>query len=216
MPIRKLSILVPVFNEVTTVERLLRLVAEVHFPIEREIVAVDDGSTDGSRDVLRRLTEQGLIRHVEHQGNSGKGAAVRTAVDHATGDVVVIQDADLELEPGDLPTLLEPLLLGEADVCYGTRFAPPIPWAIRRLPTYWGNRVLNFISNRLNGLHISDCMVCYKMMVRGAVTRLGITESGFAVDSEITAKIAKLGYKIVERPIHYRPRSVAGGSLFRL
>ncbi len=215
MPIGKLSILVPVYNEVATVEQLLRRVADVEFPIEREIVVVDDGSTDGSGDVLRRLSEQGLIRYFVHAGNQGKGAAVRTAAEHATGDVVVIQDADLELEPNDLPTLLAPILLGETEVCYGTRFAPPVPRAIRRLTTYWGNRVLNFISNRLNGLHISDCMVCYKMFVRGAASRLDMTESGFAVDSEITAKLAKLGYSITERPIHYRPRTVASGKKIR-
>ena len=215
MSVRKLSILVPVFNERATVEQLLRKVASVPFPIEREIIAVDDGSTDGSREVLRKLADEGLIRYVVHEANRGKGAAVRTAVEHADGDVVVIQDADLELEPNDLLRLLEPILSGEANVCFGTRFAPPIPQAIRRLPTYWGNRVLNFISNRLNGLRISDCMVCYKMAVRSAVSRLGITESGFAVDSEITAKFARMGYKIVERPIHYEPRSIAGGKKIR-
>lgn len=212
---RKLSILVPVYNELATLEPLLRRLARVRFPIDREIVVVDDGSTDGSRAVLRRLAAEELIRYVESAANNGKGAAVRTAAAHATGQVLVVQDADLELDPEDLPTLLEPILAGETQVCYGTRFTPPVPAEIRRLPTYWANRFLNFISNRLNGIRITDFNTCYKMFTAQVASRFSISETGFGMEPEITAKISRLGYKIVERPVRYHPRTIAGGKKIR-
>ena len=211
----KLSILVPVYNELATLEPLLRRVAAVDFLIDREIVVVDDGSTDGSRAVLRRLAREGLIRYIESESNNGKGAAVRTAAAHATGQVLVIQDADLELEPEDLPALLEPILAGETQVCYGTRFAPPVPAEFRRLPTYWANRGLNLISNLLNGIRITDFNTCYKMFTAEVAARLSIRETGFGMEPEITTKIARMGYRIIERPIRYRPRTVAGGKKIR-
>ncbi len=211
----KLSILIPVYNEVATVEELLRRVAAVRFPIVREIVVADDGSTDGSRLVLRRLAREGLIRYIESESNHGKGAAVQAAAAHASGQILVIQDSDLELDPEDLPTLLEPILAGETQVCYGTRFAPPVPLAIRRLPTYWANRFLNRISNVLNGIRLTDFNTCYKMFTAEVASRFSITENGFGMEPEITTKITRLGYDILERPVHYHPRSFAGGKKIR-
>jgi len=211
----KLSILVPVFHEAATVERLLRRVAEVSFPIEREIVAVDDGSSDGSREVLQRLGQEGLIRWVAHEVNRGKGAAVQTAVRHAQGDVLVVQDADLELDPGELPGLLAPILNGETSVCYGSRSLNGASAALRRRPAYWANRLLNALSNRLNGLRITDFNTCYKMMTAQVMHQLDLTQNGFALEPEITTKLARLGYTIVERPIRYQPRSVAAGKKIR-
>jgi glycosyltransferase involved in cell wall biosynthesis len=208
---QELSILVPVYNEVATVERLLRGVAAVRFPVTREIIAVDDGSTDGSPAVLERLASEGLIKFVSHRENQGKGAAVRTAVSLARGQILVVQDADLELDPADLPKLLEPILGGETEVCFGTRFGSAIPASTKRLPTYWANRVLNWISNRLNGLRITDFNTGYKMMTAEVMARLEIEENGFGMEPEITAKIARLGYRIIERPVRYRPRTVAAG-----
>lgn len=213
--VRKLSILVPVYNEAATVETLLRRVAEVRFPIEREILAVDDGSCDGSREVLQRLASEGVIRLVAHQANRGKGAAVRTAVEHAHGDVLVVQDADLELDPHDLPNLLAPILAGEAEVCYGSRFLGGADRSLRYRPAYWANRILNAFSNVLNGLKITDFNTCYKLVTAEVMARLALTQDGFALEPEITTKLARLGYTIVERPIGYRPRSVAAGKKIR-
>lgn len=212
---RKLSILVPVYNEVATVEQLVHCVAVVPFPIDREIVVVDDGSSDGSREILVRLAETNLITFVGHESNRGKGAAVQTALQHARGDVVVVQDADLELDPNDLPALLEPILSGDAEVCYGSRFMSTVPGSMRCMPTYWVNRVLNALSNLLNGINITDFNTCYKMVTTEVMSKLGIAQNGFAMEPEITAKIARLGYRIVERPVHYHPRTFAGGKKIR-
>lgn len=214
--LRKLSILVPVYNEVATVEQVLWRVAAVSFPIEREIVVVDDGSSDGSRQVLERLASTGLIQLIKHDTNKGKGAAVRTALRHARGQILVVQDADLELNPADLPTLLEPILSREAQVCYGSRFMNGIPWTVRRRPTYWGNIALNKLSNFLNGIRITDFNTCYKMMTREVLARVSITENGFAMEPEITAKIAQLGHAIVERPVRYEPRGFGDGKKIRV
>lgn len=210
-----LSILVPVYNEAATVEQLLRRVAAVPFSIEREIIAVDDGSSDSSAAILRRLDDEGVIQFVSHGANRGKGAAMRTAAARAKGDILVIQDADLELDPNDLPALLQPILAGEAAVCFGTRFARSVPGWIRRRPTYWANRLLNGISNRLNRTRLTDFNTCYKMMTAEIMARLHLREDGFAIEPEITGKLARLGYDIAERPVYYSPRNVAGGKKIR-
>ena len=211
----ELSILVPVYNEVATVEQLLDRVVHVSFGVDREIVVVDDGSTDGSRAVLARLASLGLIRYFEHKRNRGKGAAVRTAVARARGRVLVVQDADLELDPADLPALLEPILKGETAVCYGTRFGHAVPASFRRLPTYWANRGLNGLSNVINGIGISDFNTCYKMMTADLMAQIDLEAEGFSMEPEITAKITRLGYRIVERPIRYTPRRRADGKKIR-
>ncbi len=213
--ITKLSILVPVFNEVATAETLLRRVAAVRFPIDREIIVVDDGSSDGSTRVLRSLADENLIKLIVHEANQGKGAAVRTALRHTTGDVIVIQDADLELDPEDLPMLLVPILRGESNVCYGSRFQNGVSWNVRRRPSYWANILLNKLSNLVNGIHLTDFNTCYKMMTMEVMSRLSITQSGFAMEPEITAKITRLGYGITERPVHYRPRTLGAGKKIR-
>ncbi len=212
---RKLSILVPVYNEAATVEQVLRRVAVVPFPIAREIIVVDDGSSDGSQETLQRLAGTDLIKLIVHEVNRGKGAAVQTALKHAAGDIVVIQDADLELDPYDLPKLLEPILSGEAQICYGSRFLNGVPWSVRLRATYLANRMLNGLSNLVNGIKITDFNTCYKMMTTSVVSRFSITQSGFAVEPEITGKIARLGYRIVERPVYYQPRTFGAGKKIR-
>jgi len=213
--VRKLSILIPVYNEAGTIDELLRRVLAVRFPIERELVVVDDGSTDGSRQMLARSVRTLPFKLIEHEMNMGKGAAIQTALKHATGDVVVVQDADLELDPSDLPNLLEPIRSGQADVCYGSRFLNGLPVRYRLKATYWANRLLNALSNRINGLRITDFNTGYKMMTTAVLSRIAITQSGFEMESEITGKLARLGLKIVERPVRYTPRSVRAGKKIR-
>lgn len=211
----KLSILIPVYNEAATIGELLRRVTAVRFPIDREIIVVDDGSCDGSQQVWERLAQTGVIKFIAHNTNMGKGAAVQTALKHTTGDVVVIQDADLELDPDDLPKLLEPILSGQTQVCYGSRFMGGVTWHIRRRPTYWANRILNALSNLVNGIKLTDFNTCYKMLTADVLSRFSITQSGFAMEPEITAKIARLGYRIVERPVRYEPRGYGAGKKIR-
>lgn len=215
MVIQKLSVIVPVYNEAATVERLLRRVRAVRFPVECEIIVADDASTDGSIDVVRSLAQAENIVLVERKVNGGKGAAVRAALARVTGEVVVVQDADLELDPADLPMLLAPILSGVADVCYGSRFLSRVTWSMRTRPAYWANVALNGLSNLLNGLKITDFNTCYKMMTTRTMERLELSENGFAMEAEITAKLARLGRRIVERPISYRPRTRQGGKKIR-
>ncbi len=215
MPL-KLSILVPVYNEAATVEKLLRRLAAVDFPIEREIIAVDDGSADGSREILQRLAGEGWIRVLVHPGNQGKGAAILSAARQADGQVLVIQDADLELDPHDLPALLEPILAGDTQVCFGSRFLKPRPQSSAMRLTYWANRILNGLCNLLNGIAITDFNTCYKMLTREVLGRLQLSEKGFAMEPEITTKLARLGVAIVERPIRYEPRTAHAGKKIRV
>lgn len=201
-----LSILIPVYNERATLRAVLDKVRAVAFPVRTEIVIVDDGSTDGSRDLLADLPPWRDVRVIFHEANAGKGAAIQTALAHATGDVVVIQDADLELEPADLLPLFDVLQRGESQVCYGSRFLGDTR-QFHGLSTYWANRTLNFICNRLNGIRISDMNTCYKMMRTDIARRLNLQSRGFAMEPEITTKLARMGVKIAERPVRYRPRS---------
>ena len=210
-----LSILIPVYNEAPTIRAILDKVRAVPFPVEREIIVVDDGSTDGTRDALAALPTWSDVRVVLHEKNGGKGAAVQTALRHAQGEIVVIQDADLELEPSDLLPLLDVLRSGESDVCYGSRFLGDNR-AFRRLPTYWANRILNGACNLINGLRITDMNTCYKMMRRDIALRIRLESRGFAMEPEITTKLARMGRRIVERPITYRPRGRAEGKKIRI
>lgn len=209
-----LSILIPVYNERATVRGVLDKVRAVKFPVEREIIMVDDGSTDGSRDVLSDLPDWPDVRVVMHEKNAGKGAAIQTALKHARGEIVVIQDADLELEPTDLIPLFDVVHRGESDVCYGSRFMGDNK-AYRGMPTYWANRSLNFVCNVLNGIRITDMNTCYKMMRAEVAKKINLTSRGFAMEPEITTKLARLGVRIVERPITYRPRGRDEGKKIR-
>ena len=209
-----LSILIPVYNERATLRAVLDKVRAVAFPVRTEIVIVDDGSTDGSRDLLTDLPPWRDVRVIFHEANAGKGAAIQTALAHATGDVVVIQDADLELEPADLLPLFDVLQRGESQVCYGSRFLGDTR-QFHGLSSYWANRTLNFICNRLNGIRISDMNTCYKMMRTDVARRLNLQSRGFAMEPEITTKLARMGVTIAERPVRYRPRSKHLGKKIR-
>ncbi|MDP9332497.1 MAG: glycosyltransferase family 2 protein [Actinomycetota bacterium] len=208
--LRKLSVVVPVFNERNTLVEILRRMRAVELPdgIEREIIVVDDGSNDGTRDVLNQLGDS-TVRVVMHEANLGKGAAVRTGFAHATGDYVLVQDADLEYDPEDWPKLLNPVLRGRARVVYGSRFTGE-----RRnmLLLHWmGNRFLSMTTNVLYNTTLSDMETCYKLLDRRLIDELALSSDRFDIEPEITAKILKRGIRIYEVPISYSGREFDEG-----
>jgi glycosyltransferase involved in cell wall biosynthesis len=209
-----LSILIPVYNEQATIRKVLDKVLAVAFPVAIEIVVVDDGSKDGSAEELRSLPPMANVRAYFHEVNAGKGAAIQTALREARGQIVVIQDADEELNPADLLPLLQRVHAGGAPVCYGSRFLGDVSH-LRWLPTYWANRILNGICNVLNGLSLTDMNTCYKMMRADIAMRLGLESRGFAMEPEITTKLARMGIEIVELPISYQPRQKTDGKKIR-
>ena len=210
----KLSVLIPVYNEAPTIDEILRLVAAEKTP--KEILVVDDGSTDGTREKLRAWDGKDGVRVILHDRNLGKGRAVSTAMAAATGDVLIIQDADLEYDPAEYPILLAPILGGRADVVFGSRF---VGSAEHRVQNFWhqqGNRLLTLISNVVTGLNLSDMATCYKAFHRRVVPSLVLTSKGFGVDAEITAKVARGGFRVFEVPVSYFGRSRAEGKKIRL
>jgi glycosyltransferase involved in cell wall biosynthesis len=208
--IRKLSVIVPVFNERTTLVEVIRRMRTVELPdgIEREIIVIDDGSSDGTRDVLRQLGDS-TVRVLKHDTNRGKGAAVRTGLQVASGDYVLIQDADLEYDPEDWPKMIAPVQRGRARVVYGSRFTGE-----RRnmLFLHWvGNRVLSLVTNVLYNTTLSDMETCYKLVDRSLMLDLGLRSNRFDIEPEITAKILKRRIRIYEVPISYTGREFDEG-----
>jgi glycosyltransferase involved in cell wall biosynthesis len=194
----KLSILLPVYNEEANLERLLQRLLAID--IAKEVVAVDDCSRDQSREILNRFAGQG-VTVVCHAVNQGKGAAVRTALAHATGDYVIIQDADNELDPNDILRLLEPVRQGKTKVVYGTR-----DLRVQSRSNFLGNKMLTLATNLLFGTRVSDMETCYKLMPTRVMRSLELRSNGFDIEPEITAKLARAGHSIYEVPISYQPR----------
>ncbi len=203
------SIVIPAYNEVATAEDLLRRVAAV--PIPKEVIVVDDGSSDGTRPLLEALKDRGLIDVLLfHSENRGKGAALRTGFACASGDVVVVQDADLEYDPGAIPRLLDPIAEGSADAVYGSRFMRRnrhAHFAAHAL----GNRALTWLSNLLTGLRLTDMETCQKMIRRDLLQSLPLSVDRFGIEPEITARLAQAGARIRELPVSYDGRSYAEG-----
>ena len=203
----KLSVVIPVYNEKDTVLEVIDRVAAV--PFDKEIVVVDDCSTDGTREILRDLDRDG-VRVFFHEVNQGKGAALRTGFSKVTGDVVIIQDADLEYTPDDYPVLLKPILEGNADVVYGSRFQG----GVHRCHLFWHyvvNKSLTLFSNMLTNINLTDMETCYKVFKREVVEKLDIRSNRFGVEPEITAKVARMRCRIYEVPISYFGRDYAEG-----
>lgn len=209
----KLSIVMPAYNEATTLRVIVSRVLAVDLPgIEKELLIIDDGSRDGTREVLRELDGKDGVRALFHPRNIGKGAAVWTGMRASTGDVVLIQDADLEYDPREYPVLLRPILEGEADVVYGSRFLGTSGG--HRVLYFWhavGNRMLTLMSNVFTNLNLTDMETCYKALTREVVDRLDIQSERFGIEPEITCKVARMRARIFEVPISYHGRTYDEG-----
>ena len=213
----KLSVLIPAYNEVNTLEEAIRRVRGVRLP--KEIIVVEDGSTDGTRELLMRLAGEAKpapdplndLKVLFQPKNQGKGAAVRSALSHVTGDIVVIQDADLEYDPRDYMRLLEPILSGQADVVYGTRFYGGGPHRVLFFWHYLGNQLLTFVSNVLTNLNLTDMEVGYKVFKSEVLKNINLKSDRFGFEPEITMKVAKKKCRVYEVPISYHGRTYAEG-----
>jgi glycosyltransferase involved in cell wall biosynthesis len=205
-----LTIIVPVYNEAATVRQVIERLLTIDLPVPREILVVNDGSTDGTRRVLDAIPEMPGMLHIVHAPvNGGKGRAIRTGFEQARGTIVAIQDADLELDPAQLNELVAPILAGEASVVYGSRFLngmPAAPWL-----TIVANKVLTGMTNLLYGSRITDMETCYKIMRTDVARGLDLKADRFDIEPEITAKLLRRGLRIVERPVRFEPRSRAQG-----
>lgn len=208
--LRTLSVVMPVYNEQETLDRIVRRVAST--TLKAELVAIDDGSTDGSLEILRRLESEGLIdRVIVHERNLGKGAALASGFAAATGDFVIVQDADMEYDPAEYRKLLEPILDDRADVVFGSRFLGGEPHRVLYFWHYVGNRFLTLLSNMVTNLNLSDMETCYKCFRREVLDGLVIEERGFGVEPELTAKVAAGGWRVYEVGVSYSGRTYAEG-----
>lgn len=205
----RLSVVMPVYNEAATAEASVRRVRAV--PLDIEIIAIDDGSSDGTADILSALRDAGVVDQlIVHGRNRGKGAAVRAGIKAATGQVVVVQDADLEYDPNQFPRLLEPIRDNHADAVFGSRFLG----SPRRVLYFWhrvGNGLLTLVSNMLTDLNLTDMETCYKMMRTDVAQRLPLSSDRFGIEPELTARLAQAGARIYEVPITYHGRTYAEG-----
>ncbi len=209
----KLSVIIPVYNEAESIKIILKRVQDQN--LAHEIVVVDDGSKDGTRDILKELDGKGGVRVILHEQNKGKGAAVRTGMGAALGDVLIIQDADLEYDPRDIPSLLQPIEEGVADVVYGSRFLG----RARRVTMFWhqvANQMLTFMTNLLYNTILTDMETGYKVFRREVLNGMILRANSFDFEPEFTAKILKRKFRIFEVPITFNPREYSEGKKIKL
>ncbi|MBW2466554.1 MAG: glycosyltransferase family 2 protein [Deltaproteobacteria bacterium] len=204
----QLSIVIPVYNERETIHDIIAAVEATSH--RKEIIVVDDGSTDGTRDILKSMKQENL-KVIMHDRNQGKGAALQTGFSHAAGDIIIIQDADLEYDPAEYPVLLKPILAGKADVVYGSRFAGHGAHRVLYFWHYAGNRFLTLLSNIFTNLNLTDMETCYKVFTKEALAGVQIREKRFGFEPEITAKMARKKLRIYEVPISYYGRTYEEG-----
>jgi glycosyltransferase involved in cell wall biosynthesis len=214
-PLEKLSVIMPVFNERRTLREIVDRVLRSPIPLDIELVAVDDRSSDGSWELLQQLAEDDTrVRVFRHERNRGKGAAIRTAIEHVTGDVAVIQDADLEYDPSEYTKLLGPILKDDADAVFGSRF---VGYPRRVLP-FWHtlvNKGLTLLSNIVNDLTLTDMETCYKMVRTDVLRRIRLKSNSFTIEPELTCRLAQCGARIHEVPVSYSGRSFREGKKIR-
>ncbi|MBI4838619.1 MAG: glycosyltransferase family 2 protein [Nitrospirae bacterium] len=206
----KLSVIIPCFNEISTIDRIVDAVKNSPYA-DKEIIIVDDFSTDGTKEKLEKDIVRKVDKVIYHESNRGKGAAVRTGLKEATGDIVIIQDADLEYDPNEYPRIIQPILEGRADVVYGSRFMGGRP---HRAIYFWhraGNGLITLLSNFFTNLNLTDVETCYKAFKREVISSIQIEEDGFGFEAEITAKAAKKKCRIYEVGISYHGRTYAEG-----
>jgi glycosyltransferase involved in cell wall biosynthesis len=212
MKYKKISIIVPIYNEEKTLLKILDKLNKVKLPLDKEIVLVDDYSTDGTRDILKRLEKKYHI--VYHKKNMGKGSALRTGFKHSTGDIITIQDADLEYDPEDYNILLKSIFNGKTKVVYGSRFIGNSFFSRQKWFSpihYIGNKSLSILTSLMYFKYLTDMETCYKMFTKEVLNSIKLRSRRFDFEPEITAKIIKKGYKIKEVPIHYYPRDFSHG-----
>lgn len=207
----KLSVIIPAYNEIGTIDEILRRVKAAALPIEREIIVVDDGSKDGTRDFLRAADG---IKFIFHEKNRGKGGAVKTGIEHATGEIIIFQDADLEYDPGDYSAMIAPIMDGRTEAVLGVRIQPSHDER-KRKPLYWltwlGNETITVVTNLLYGNNAGEYEGCYKAFTARLLRAIDVRTDKFDYDNELVCKILKRGHKTVDVPITYRPRNYEEG-----
>jgi glycosyltransferase involved in cell wall biosynthesis len=206
----KLSIVIPCFNEKDLLPQVIPLIRTSPLA-EKEIILVDDGSTDGTTELIRNSIEKEVTKVIYHPINRGKGAAIRSGLGAVTGDIVIIQDADLEYDPAEYPKLIAPIAEGKADVVFGSRFMGEGPHRVHMFWHYVGNKLLTLLSNMFTNLNLTDMETCYKVFRSSVIKRITIEENGFGLEPELTAKVAKLHCRVYEVGISYYGRSYGEG-----
>ena len=207
---KKVSVIIPVYNEIATLEAVLKAVEAADFAgLEKQIVLADDGSTDGSRELLKSYQDRHTV--VFKEKNEGKGSAVRAGIENATGDIIVIQDADLDYDPADYTPLLQLILDDKADVVYGTRFCAKNETKDFMLHHYWGNKLITWAADIIYNARLSDVETCYKAFKADCLKDIRLKENSFAFDPEITAKLLKRKFRFAEAPVSYKGRTFAQG-----